>query len=81
MGGGTLSESSLPFFGRHEENPVHSFVLDCFFDVVEKAYRVVRWPFDLPWFQLIENVAPEEGVEEEAAVFGLWMRELDERSC
>ena len=22
MGGGTLSESSLPFFGRHEENPV-----------------------------------------------------------
>ena len=49
--------------------------------MVEKTFSVVRRPFDFSWFQLVEDVAPEEGVEEEAAVLGVRMRELNERSC
>ena len=49
--------------------------------MVEKTFSVVRRPFDFSWFQLVEDVAPEERVEEEAAVLGVRMRELNERSC
>ena len=49
--------------------------------MVEEAFSVVRRPFDFSWFQLVEDVAPEEGVEEETAVLGVRMRELDEGSC
>ena len=37
--------------------------------MVEKTFSVVRRPFDFSWFQLVEDVAPEEGVEEEAVVY------------
>ena len=53
--------------------------MNCFLDVGEDAFRVVRRSFDLPCFLLIEDITAEEGVEKEATVSSLWMRELNKR--